>query len=192
MIYWMNDVLRRAIREPREAGRLVMRSDMPRVVWFCVAGLSVMALVAFSQIGVIMIPRQGDVPALIEYFERNPLALAVTYAAVYALMVVLTLRVGAMFDGVAGVDDIISLTTMWWLVSVVVNAAELFLFVLAPALGALFALVTTVWTIWLLATWISEAHRFESVPAVIGGMFATAFIVIIFAGLVLILTGASA
>jgi hypothetical protein len=119
------------------------------------------------------------------FLNANPLALAALYVAIYIISVILAIRVGRAFGGVATDLEAAAAMTLLHILSMLVNIAEAVLLLLSPGLAALLTFAAIAWLFYLSAVFLDEVHQFGNVVGVMGGIVFTLVVCLLCAGVAL-------
>ncbi|MBB5514815.1 hypothetical protein FHS89_000821 [Rubricella aquisinus] len=190
---------RTSLMDARDATRQAMRAPFAtsEVVWIGITCVILTVLISqtvlelrFGLSEVVL--EQSDTPAFVALTLQNPLLLAVFYVGIYVLSLFGAVRVGALFGGKATPHEAIAAVTMTVVVGLAVNTVESILLLTITPFASLFALAAAVWLFYLFAVAIAEAHGFENLAAVMGGIIATAFAALVLTTLIAALFGLAA
>lgn len=180
---------RTSLFDPREAVRQAMRApySTPEVMWIGITSVVLSVLISqiafFLRFGAAVPTLDGEgTPPFVVMIISNPLMLTALYVLFYGLALAIAGRFGTMVGGQASNHEAIIAVTLSVVIGLVVNTIEALLLVLFTPFAPLFALAASIWLFYLLAVFIAEAHKFENLVAVMGGIVVSMF------GAVLILT----
>lgn len=161
---------------PRQMARRIMALRLP-------LGTAMTALVLTAILGALLsaatwallgAPEDNSAP-MAEVFGR-PFLLAGLQIAVQAAAAWLAWAVGRFFGGTGGLDQSVALLAWVEWVMVVVQVAQLGLFLILPGLAEATSPLTVILFFWLLSSFIAELHGFPMLWKVLCGIVLTAVI----------------
>lgn len=174
MLRLVTGLFQQTLTEPRKAVRqaLEVTGSVPVLV---LAGiLSILISVLGTQLGIMISGAElpTDMNPLV-FLISNPMALAVFYVVLYWLSLVLAIRVGAAFGGVGSSVEVTAAVTVFHVVAMVVNLAEVILVILAPGVAGFLSVISVSWLLYVAGVFLDEVHRFGNVTGVVVGIIAS-------------------
>lgn len=159
------ELLRLTLTRPREAGERVIAMALPvRALWLALALASVLlslAVTALLQLAPKPPGAQGQIIALSPAYH-SPLIFALVQWGQAVITVFVFYWIGRVFGGRGRMADMLAVTVWLQLVTLVMACGLFVLGLVLPALGAMVMLAALIWGLWVTASLIAAAHRFES------------------------------
>ena len=156
------------LSRPREAAKRVLAAapDVPVLVEAAVA-VTCLGLVMGFLVGQLS---PGVMDPVTQSVLRNPLAGAVFQFAALLGIVGVTAFAGRMFGGVGDFRGALALVVWLNAAMLVLQAVQIGLMVVLPALAPIVALAALLWAIWAFAGFVAELHGFQNQAVVLGGV----------------------
>lgn len=163
-------------RRPREAARRLLALDLG-------ADTVVQGALAVTSAGIVMTHIAGQMAGttldpLTAALLTNPLLAALVQLALLMLSVLLTWKIGRLFGGQGGVEG--AFRAIVWLnaVLLILQAAQLLVLGVAPALAVMISVLGMGWLLWAFASFTAELHGFRNVFAVAAASVTTGLVVL--------------
>lgn len=150
------------VRDPREGANEVLRLAPPRpVLWLMFALMITLSLIMGEVLALIMGP-----PEVGPLTNQTPLALGLLQAAFTFLMVFAITYIGRGFGGSGHFDGALALVIWLQFVLFLVQLLQLVLIIVAPPLAGIVTILAIGLFFWLLSSFITTLHGFQSVGMV--------------------------
>jgi len=151
------------IRSPSTAAARILQINLPKEwLWMALALMSVLNAMVYSvslQLAPPLDPADGIfLPPVL----RSPVLLTLFLFAALGLTVVMLHKLGRAMNGAASLYDVLILITWLQVLRLALQLVMLVLSLFIPAFGALLGLVATVWGVYILATFVNVAHRYDN------------------------------
>ncbi|MGR3453359.1 Yip1 family protein [Pseudooceanicola sp.] len=182
---WLRRMVVESLVRPRAAGEELLSLPLRRdALWMWLALLSVLNGILYS----LTLPSEAELGMSIPPFVASPIILSIFVAVIMLLMTWFFTMAGRMLGGRGDFGGMLQVTC--WLQSLRLGfqiIVTLFA-TLTPGLGGLLAFVGGIWSLYILANFLTAVHRFETpmraigvmVIGVIGVAFAMTFILTLF------------
>lgn len=167
-------LLTATVRTPRAVAGSLIRLDLPPVIGATALNLMAVISAILASIALQLSPVEAD-PALMALFG-SPLRVLMLQGLLLWTTAVLMHRVGAMFGGSGRFKDAVLVLAWAEAVLLLMQALQILLLLVAPALSDLMGIVAIGLLFWLMSSFVAELHGFRSVFAVLMGMFSTALV----------------
>ncbi len=168
------EAIRFTLQSPREGARWVIGLGLPARVGWTALMLTAVISTLLSSAALAFVPVAMD-PAMTVIFG-SPLRLAVLQMAGLAIGALLVFGVGRQMGGKGDLAATLAVTSWLEVILIAVQAVQLVVMMIAPLLGDVIGLFGLVLFLWLLAQFVAELHGFASAWKVLGGVFATVFV----------------
>ncbi len=183
---WLRDLAVESVTDPRSAAaRLLAASPGREALKLWLPLVAILNGMYYSQ--ALPVASQGQMGVTIPAFMTNPIALSAVVAVIMVAMSAFFVMSGRLMGGKASLEDVLLVTC--WLQSLRLAAQFLITAIstIAAGIGALLALVAGVWGIYVLANFLTTAHRFDTplkgiatmAVGVLGFAFAMSFLLAI-------------
>jgi len=183
---WMQAVWS-SIMEPSDTARKVIGMGLStRTLW--------MALALVAVINVILLALLQLLSPASPAFEESPFMLTpFSYAAIIGVFLVLfvfgTHYVGQFFGGVGTMAATLAIVVWFQSVSLTLEAVQLVLVLISPALGSLFGLLSLGVLIWVFVNFVNVLHDYDSLGKAIMTIILSLLITALGAGILLAMLG---
>lgn len=182
---WLRRMVQESLFSPRSAGIELLSQPLPReALWTWLALLSVLNGILYS----LTLPGDAELGLMLPAFVHSPITLSVFVAAVMLLMTWFFTMAGRMLGGRGDFGAMLQVTC--WLQSLRLAFQVILTLVatVAPGLAGLLAFVGGIWGLYVLANFLTAAHRFENamkaiavmILGVLGVAFAMTFLLTLF------------
>jgi hypothetical protein len=182
---------RRSLEDPRAAARVLLSLGVPLPAR--TAGLLLMAIASafLMHLGFLILPVPED--PISSMLMGSPVRTAVIQWAILVGSVFLIHRVGRAWGGKGSLPDTLLIVVWLQVIMLGVQLIQLVALLISPPLAAIANLGGLVLFFWLMSSFVAELHGFASRGAVLAGILATGFgVVMIFVFLLMILFGPEA
>jgi len=182
---WLRRMVVESLLRPRAAGEELLSVPPGRdALWTWLALLSVLNGILYS----LTLPTEAELGMTLPPFMASPITLSIFVAVVMVLMTWFFTMAGRFLGGRGDFGGMLQVTC--WLQSLRLGfqiVVTLFA-TAAPGLGGLLAFVGGIWSLYILANFLTAVHRFETpmraigvmVIGVIGVAFAMTFLLTLF------------
>ena len=158
-------------RDPRAAMAQVKAMELTSpVAWQVFALVLVIELIFAQLLGLTLGPAEAPEGAIAPEIFGNPFLMGLVQGSVLVLMVFGIHWIGRAFGGQGRLEDAIALMALLQFALVVLQAIEILLVLLLPALAVGVLLFNTVAFFYLLTAMVSELHGFRRAPLVFVGI----------------------
>lgn len=183
---WMRAVWE-SITEPSDMAGKVIGLRLPKeALWTALALIAVLNVLLLS-----MLQMLTPAPAGLEQgvFVLAPFAYAAIIGIFLALFVGGTYQVGRLLGGAGSLEATLAIIVWFQAISLTLEAIQLVLVLITPAIASLFGIVTLGILLWVFVNFVNVLHRFDSIGkaivAIVLSLIATALI----SGIVLTILG---
>ncbi len=180
---------RLTLSDPRAAARELMQDRAAQARAIELAGLVVIAGVAFSWLLSVLLP--GPTVAILDTMLSKPLLYALIQFMLLMISVLAIFMVGRLFGGTGSFEQTLLLSVWLQFYMLVVQVAAAGVVLLVPGLAGLLNIAIMIYFVWLTVNFIAELHGFRSLWKILAGLLGTAFALAILASLILSLLGVS-
>ena len=159
------------VRTPSEAAARVLSFELPRQwLWMALALMSVLNSIVYSVSIRISPPSDPMVMEMIPPAFQSPVLFTIFLFGVLVISTFVMQWIGQAMGGKGSLTDILLVVTWLQVVRLILQAAVLVLSLVSPFLGGLLALIGSIWGIFILASFLDVAHRFDNIAKAVGVM----------------------
>lgn len=158
-----------SVQSPKQGAEMVLAAKPAREILWSILALVVALSVILAQLMTFLVPTPADAQVLMP-FRPSPVLFALVMWGLLVVMVFCTHYIGTMFGGTGSFDD--SLTVVIWLQTIllVIQAAQLIIALVSPAIAGFVGLVFGLLSIWILVNFVSVVHGFKNLALVFFGL----------------------
>lgn len=175
-VAFLAQLLRETLTDPKAGARRLIGLDPPMAGRWLGLALIVVLSVIFGQVSLMLATGGATVGGIM----GAPLLSGALQGVLLVGMVVAVHQIGRAMGGTGGFPDALLLVTWLQAIMVALQAAQIVLQLVMPALATLVGLAGMVLFLWLLTNFVAVLHGFASLGrvffAIIGAAFALAFI----------------
>ena len=166
-----------SVRDPRQAVRVLLSLGIPLPAR--TAGLLLMAVAStiLMQIGFFILPPGEDPTAV--FLSQSPILTAGLQWVVLVVSVFLIHRIGRAWGGRGTLADTLLVVVWLQVMMLAVQALQLLLLLVVPPLSGLAGIGGMILFFWLMSGFVAELHGFASRGAVLAGILATGFALVL-------------
>ena len=158
------------VRDPAHAARQILQLDLPRRwLWTALGLMCVLNAIVYS-ISLQLFPPDPAVLSVIPPAFRSPMLFTIFLFGTLVITVFTLQWIGQAMGGKASLGDILILLTWVQVLRLLLQVVVLVLTLVSPGLAALLVFIASVWGIYILASFLNEAHGFENLIKAIGVM----------------------
>lgn len=154
-----------SLRRPRQAARQLLAIAVPDRTVIEGAVLVSAAGMVLAHAVLSLVPEADVVGAGVLH---EPLVSALVQLVAIFFLILLVVRIGRLFGGQGQFHDAAKLIVWLDLVLVMMQAVQLALLFVFPALAALVSLIAVAWMLWAFGSFVAELHGFKNVAIVLG------------------------
>ena len=182
---WLRRMVQESLFQPRTAGAELLARPLPReALWIWLALLSVLNGILYS----LTLPGEAEMGLVLPAFVQSPITLSVFVAVVMVLMTWFFTMSGRMLGGRGDFAAVLQVTCWLQSLRLAFQLLVMALALLSPGLAGILAFVGGIWGLYVLANFLTAAHRFENamkaiavmILGVLGVAFAMTFLMTLF------------
>ncbi len=159
------------VRAPSEAAARVLSFDFPRQwLWMALVLMCVLNAIVYSISLQLSPPGDPAVMAMIPPAFKSPVLFTVFLCGVLVISVFVLQWIGQSMGGQGQMGDILLVITWLQVMRLLLQAAVLVLSLVSPFLGGMLALIGAIWGLFILASFLDVAHRFDNIAKAVGVM----------------------
>lgn len=186
---WMRAVWT-SIMEPSDSARKVIAMDIPReALW---TALMLIAVLNVILVAVLQMLSPAPVAFEQQAFAMSPFGFFAIISVFLVMLVFGVLQAGRMMGGKGTLLATLAIVVWFQSISLTLEAVQIVLVVISPAIGSIFGLVSLGALLWCFVNFINILHGFNSLgkalAAVVLALFGTALV----AGIILTVLGLGA
>src|SRR6056297_1225374 len=162
-------LIRQTLSDPKGAARRIIALDLPApALWQALALVVALSAIAAQVSSFLLSPpglAPGESPMLLP-FVSSPLVVALIQGGILVVMVFAIHWIGRSFGGVGRLEDALGAVVWLQFLLVCLQAVQLVIGFVSPALSGLVGLAGILFFFWLLTQFVMAVHGFESAAMV--------------------------
>jgi hypothetical protein len=171
MVEILVNLVLETLRTPRRAAQRLMALNLSNEALWSAFGLVVVLNAFLAGLSNVLLPLPADAPAALDALVRAPRVFLAMQAVILGAMIATFTYSGNLIGGTGRLRDVAVLMIWMQALRLLVQLSVLVLTFAVPVLATLVVLGAAVWGLWILVSFLDEAHQMNSLFKTVGVIF---------------------